>query len=242
MSNNINPYTEQLQKFKIIELMEMSVTPDSIQQLLVSQELGDRLRGVNQLRQIDPAIAFELIQTPIKDKNTRVRYAAVSQMSSLGEQNLTISQEILRDCLLNDPEPDVQAAAADALGGLKITQAFDDLQQLYQNTPEWLVKVSIVAAVGEMGEPKAFYLLEDALKSDNELIQTMAISALGELGNLEAIPLLEPFADNSDWQIRYRLVQALHRLGSPEAKQIIVKLASDRVEQVAEEAKLAMNS
>ncbi|NES07416.1 MAG: HEAT repeat domain-containing protein [Okeania sp. SIO2F4] len=220
----------------------MSVTPDSIQQLLISEELGDRLRGVNQLRQIEPKKAFELIQNPIKDQDTRVRYAAVSQMSSLGKQNLTISQEILRDCLLNDPEPDVQAAAADALGGLKITEAFDDLQQVYQNTPEWLVKVSIVAAIGEMGEPKALSLLEDALKSDNELIQTMAISALGELGNLAAIPLLKPFAVHSDWQIRYRLVQALHRLGSPEAKQIIAQLASDRVEQVAQEAKLSQSS
>ena len=222
--------------------MEMSVTPDSIQQLLISEELGDRLRGVNQLRQIDPQKAFELIQIPIKDKNTRVRYAAVSQMSSLGEQNLTISEEVLRDCLLNDPEPDVQAAAADALGALKITQAFEELQQVYQNTPEWLVKVSIVAAIGEMGEPKALSLLEDALKSDNELIQTMAISALGELGNLAAIPLLKPFAVHSDWQIRYRLVQALHRLGSPEAKKIIAQLASDRVEQVAQEAKLSQSS
>ncbi|MEB3341897.1 phycobilisome degradation protein NblB [Okeania sp.] len=222
--------------------METTVTPDLIQQLLISEELGDRLRGVNQLRQIEPAIAFELIQTPIKDKNTRVRYAAVSQMSSLGEQNLTMSAEILRDCLLNDPEFDVQAAAADALGALKITQAFDDLEELYKNTPEWLVKVSIVAAIGEMGEPKAFFLLQDALKSDNELIQTMAISALGELGNLEAIPLLKPFAVHSDWQMRYRLVQALHRLGSSEAKQIITELTKDEVEQVAQEAKLALNS
>ena len=220
----------------------MSFTPDSVKQLLISEELGDRLSGVNQLRQIEPSIAFELVQTPIKDKDTRVRYAAVSQMSSLGEQNLTISQEILCECLLKDPEPDVQAAAADAMGALKMTQAFDDLLQVYQNTPEWLVKLSIVAAVGEIGEPKAFYLLEDALKSDNELIQTIAISALGELGNLEAIPLLKPFAIHSDWQIRYRVVQALHRLGSSEAKQIIARLTKDEVEQVAQEAKLSQSS
>ncbi|NEN88838.1 MAG: HEAT repeat domain-containing protein [Okeania sp. SIO3H1] len=220
----------------------MSVTPDSIQQLLISEDLGDRLRGVNQLRQIDVATAFELIQTSIKDQDTRVRYAAVSQMSSLGTQNLTISQEILRDCLLNDPEPDVQAAAADALGALKLTETFDDLQQVYQNTPEWLVKMSIVAVVGGMGEPRALSLLEDALQSENELIQTIAISALGELGNPEAVPFLTPFATHSDWQIRYRLVQALHKLGGPQAQQVIAELANDRFEQVAQEAKLAQNS
>ena len=107
----------------------MSFTPDSVKQLLISEELGDRLSGVNQLRQIEPAIAFELVQTPIKDKDTRVRYAAVSQMSSLGEQNLTISQEILCECLLQDPEPDVQAAAADAMGALKMTQSFSILNK-----------------------------------------------------------------------------------------------------------------
>ncbi|NEP90915.1 MAG: HEAT repeat domain-containing protein [Okeania sp. SIO2C2] len=220
----------------------MSVTPDSIKQLLISEDLGDRLRGVNQLRQIDLATAFELIQTSIKDQDTRVRYAAVSQMSSLGTQNLTISQEILRDCLLNDPEPDVQAAAADALGALKLTETFDDLEQVYQNTPEWLVKMSIVAVVGGMGEPRALSLLEDALQSDNELIQTIAISALGELGNPEAVPFLTPFATNSDWQMRYRLVQALHKLGGPQAEQVIAELANDPVEQVAQEAKVAQNS
>ncbi|MDE5077173.1 MAG: HEAT repeat domain-containing protein [Trichodesmium sp. St2_bin6] len=218
----------------------MSVNPDLVKQLLISEELGYRLRGVNKLRQIEPAIAFELIQIPIKDKNTRVRYAAVSQMSSLGKQNLTISKEILRERLFKDQEADVQAAA-DAIGALKITQAFDDLVWVYQNTSEWLVKLSIVAAIGEMGEPKAFSLLEDALNSDNELIQTIAISALGELGNLEAIPLLKPFAVHSDWQIRYRVLQALERLGTPEAKEIIAQLAEDEVEQVAQEAKLSQS-
>lgn len=135
----------------------------------------------------------------------------------------------------------MQAAAADAIGALKITQAFDDLVRVYQNTSEWLVKLSIVAAIGEMGEPKAFSLLEDALNSENELIQTIAISALGELGNLEAIPLLKPFAVHSDWQIRYRVLQALERLGTPEAKEIIAQLAEDEVEQVAQEAKLSQS-
>jgi len=35
--------------------------------------------------------------------------------------------------LFNDPEPDVQAAAADCLGALKLTEAFEDLQQLYHH-------------------------------------------------------------------------------------------------------------
>ncbi len=215
----------------------MNITPESVEQLLSSEDLGSRLRAVNQMRQLEPAIAFNLIQTAIGDKNVRVRYAAVSQMSTLGKQDLPLSLKILLECLHNDPEPDVQAAAADALGALKLTEALDDLQQVYSSTSEWLLQLSIVAALGEMGEPKAFGILENALTSENELIQTIAISALGELGDRRAIALLLPYAENPDWQVRYRVAQALARLGGTETLAALERLANDSVEQVAEEAR-----
>ncbi|HLO49044.1 MAG TPA: HEAT repeat domain-containing protein [Kamptonema sp.] len=220
----------------------MSITPESVQQLLSSQDLGDRLKALNQMRQLERATAFELIQSAIADKNVRVRYAAVSQMSTLGEENLPKSLDVLRDRLLNDPEPDVQAAAADALGALKLTSAFDDLQQLYHRTPEWLVQLSIIAALGDMGEPRAFELLEFALQSENELIQTIAISALGELGDIRAVGAIVPYASHTDWQMRYRVAQALARLGGPEAEATLKTLAQDEVEQVAEAAQVAHNT
>jgi len=52
----------------------MSVTPESVKQMLSSENLGDRLRAVNQIRELEPAIAFELVQTAINDRNARVRY------------------------------------------------------------------------------------------------------------------------------------------------------------------------
>lgn len=215
----------------------MSITPESVQALLSSDDFGQRLSAVNQLRQLDPAIAFDLIQPAIADGNVRVRYAAVSQMSSLGTQNRTLSLEILRRCLLEDPEADVQAAAADSLGALKLTEAFEDLQQLYDRTEEWLVKFSIVAALGELGDLRAFELLETALQSDNELIKTAAIGSLGELGDNRAVPLLIPYASDQDWQVRYRLVQALGRLNHPEARSLLESLANDDMAPVAQEAK-----
>ncbi|HEY9846142.1 MAG TPA: HEAT repeat domain-containing protein, partial [Candidatus Caenarcaniphilales bacterium] len=176
----------------------MSVTPELIRQLLNSENLGDRLRGVNQLRLLDPAIAYKLIQTAFTDASARVRYAAVSQMSSLGNQNLAEALITLRDCL-NDPEPDVQAAAADSLGALKLTQAFEDLQHLYQSTPEWLVKFSIVAALGELGDPRGFELLKEALNSGQDMVQAAAIGSLGDLGDRRAVALLAAHSLNDDW-------------------------------------------
>ena len=214
----------------------MTITPESVKELLSSENLGDRLRGVNQLRQLEPAQAFELVQTPINDSNSRVRYAAVSQLDTLGEQDLQTSYTILRDRLLNDDEVDVQAAAADCIGALKLTDAFEDLRQIYRSTGEWLLQFSIIAALGVFGDPRSFDLLAEALNSNTDLVKTAAISSLGELGDLRAISLLVPYASDPDWQIRYRVAQALSRLGGDEARKTLETLAQDQVEQVANEA------
>jgi hypothetical protein len=50
----------------------MTITPESVQQLLTSEDYGDRLIGVNQLRQLDKSLAFELIEPLITDSNPRV--------------------------------------------------------------------------------------------------------------------------------------------------------------------------
>ncbi len=219
----------------------MSVTRESVQQLLSSEDFGQRISGVNQLRQLEPSVAFELIQPVVTDTNTRVRYAAVSQLDTLGGQDLQATLTMLRDRLVNDSEPDVQAAAADALGALKLTEAYEDLQQLYRQTPEWLVQFSIIAALGELGDPRSFELLEEALNSSISLVQTAAISSLGELGDVRAVPLLTPYATNPDWQIRYRLVQALSRLGGAEAQATLEALTKDEKAEVAQEAQASLN-
>ena len=215
----------------------MNITPESVTELLNSADFGERIRGLNQLRQIEEQTAFAMVQPLVNDENTRVRYAAVSQLDTLGKVDEQASLEILRDRLFNDPEPDVQAAAADAIGGLKLTEAFEDLNKVYHSTSEWLVQFSIIAALGELGEPKSFALLQEALQSNNNLLQTAAIGSMGELGDSRAISLLKNFAEHEDWQIRFRLVQALGRLGGEEAQQIIERLANDESEQVAREAK-----
>ena len=159
-----------------------------------------------------------------------------------GGENPQLALELLRDRLHNDSEVDVQSAAADALAALKFPDAFEDLQQVYQQTSEWLLQFSIVAALGEMGDPRAFDLLKDALARDNHLLQTASIGAFGDLGNTDAVPLIIPFATNTDWQIRLRVAQSLGRLDVNQAKSTLEKLAEDEVEQVAAEAKRFLNN
>lgn len=215
----------------------MTINSESVQILLKSDSFSDRLKGINKLRQIDEKEAFDLIQPLIKDKNARLRYAAVSMLDTIGQVDLEKSLEILRDRLYNDTEGDVKAAAADAIAALKLTEGFPDLEKVYRESSDWLIQFSIIAALGEFGDARGFDLLMEALESENSLIQTSAISSLGELGDKKAIALLIPFHDNPDWQIRHRLAQALAKLGGSEVIPTLEKLAQDDMEIVAQEAK-----
>jgi HEAT repeat protein len=210
---------------------------ESIEQLLNSPNKSDRIKVLNLIRELEPAIAFGHIQQLVVDSNTRVRYGAVSQMATLGTEDLAVSLTILRDRLINDTEPDVQAAAADAIGALKLTAAFEDLENLYHSTPEWLVQFSIVAALGELGDPRGLGLLQTALTSDTTLVQTAAIGAIGELGNPAGVESLTPFVTHPDWQVRYQLARALRNLGGDTAQQNLAILTQDDIPQVAQEAR-----
>lgn len=213
------------------------MNPDSIKNLLQSEDFGDRIRGVNHLRDIDKTIGFDLVKPMIKDDNVRVRYAAVSLLDTLGTVNPQECLEFLRDRLYNDPEADVKAAAADAIGGLQLTEAFPDLAQAYEQTSDWLIQFSIISTLGELGDPRGFDLLKKALESDNNLLKISAISAMGELGDKKALPILLPLIDDSDWQIRHRLAQSLGKLGGDEAMKALKTLTEDESELVSKEAK-----
>lgn len=214
----------------------MNITPESVQQLLNSDAFSDRVRGLNHLRQVDPKLAFEMVKPLIKDPNPRIRYSAVSQLDPIGNENPSEALVLLRDRLFNDPEVDVKSIAADVIGGLKLTEAYDDLRQVYETTSEWLLQMSIVATLGEMGDVRGFDLLKIALNSDNSLIRTAAISSLGDLQITDALPLLLPLAQDEDWQVRFRLAIALGQFEKAKVEKVLTELAQDSFEEVAQTA------
>ncbi|MCG9884491.1 MAG: HEAT repeat domain-containing protein [Cyanobacteria bacterium] len=219
------------------------MTPDAIRTALGSDDLGDRLRAVNEIRQLEPLEGLPLLAIAAADANPRVRYAAVSQFDHCGDSDREATVALLRDRLLNDSEPDVQAAAADVLGALKATEAFEELAQVYRTTGEWLLKFSIISTLGELGDARAVDLLTEALDSPTELERLGAIGALGELQDPRAIALLLPLVSNEDWQIRHRTARALGSFRSDgTVRAALETLAADAVEQVAIEAKEQLNA
>lgn len=212
----------------------------AIQELIASADVGDRLRGINQLRSLDPHEAFALIQPLSQDENARVRYAAVSQMATLGQVNLGQAHELLRDRLLHDSETDVRAAAADAMAALRVPFALEDLETAYHSTNDWLLQFSIIAALGALANPAAVDLLTEALHSSQELVKLAAIGSLGELKQPDSVEYLRQFVEYPDWQVRHRLAIALGQIGTPEVRPLLEQLAADAAEAVAEAARTSL--
>ena len=212
----------------------------SARDLLQSSDYGDCISGLNQLDTLPEEEALILITPLITHTNARVRYAAVSKMAKIGNVNRPVSLELLRDRLHNDSELDVKAAAADSLGALAFTEAYEDLAALYHATSDWLLRLSIVAALSEMGEPKAIEVLLDALMSDNDLLVATAIGAIGDLGDASVLDQLETFMCHDDSQVRFRTAQALGHLGGDQARAWLQRMADDTDDQVVTQAKIAL--
>ncbi len=204
---------------------------------LRSDDMGVRMRVLNQARVLSDSDRFTLAIEAVQDPNPRIRYDAVSQLANLGQVDPAASLQILLDRLMRDSETDVRAAAADSIGALKLTSAFDDLLEAFRSTDDWMLQFSIIAALGELGDTKGFDILQECLNHPTDLVRIAAVGALGDLGDARALPVLLPLVHDEDWQIRHRTAQSLCRLGGTEAKAAITTLLDDPISQVAEAAK-----
>ncbi|WP_017327880.1 HEAT repeat domain-containing protein [Synechococcus sp. PCC 7336] len=210
---------------------------EEVAALLQSEDWGDRLKAVNQTRTLTGTDALKLLSQAAVDPHTRVRYAAISQIGTLKLDDPTAPLPLLRDRLLSDSEIDVRAAAAAAMGDLKQPEVLPDLLAACDRETEWLAVLSIIAALGELGDLAAFDRIQQATGDDNGLIRATAASALGDLGDPRGLDALIRLAAEEDWQIRHRACIALGKIGAGGARPTLETLADDDIEQVAQTAR-----
>jgi len=129
------------------------------------------------------------------DAHVRRRVAVV-----LGQLGQPQAAEVLMP-MLNDPEPSVRAAAAEALGQLGIDDGATKLAQLVaSNTEELGVRISAARALASLAETTTVSQLTQAVayrpvvdegqKDDSWLLRVEAGRALGAVGTPEAVKVL----------------------------------------------------
>jgi len=144
---------------------------------------------------------------------------------------------LLADLLESDPDPGVRAEAAEMLGyaGIAGTEALDAAR----DDPEPDVVEAVVTAYGEIGSTAAVpWLVEDAARSEERLVQEAAVAALGAIGDQRALPLLLELVADGPPQVRRRSVVALTAFDDPRIEPALRAAARDRNPGVREAAEM----
>eukprot|EP00180_Rhodochaete_pulchella_P003169 Plantae.Rhodophyta-Rhodochaete_pulchella.ctg5220.p1 GENE.Plantae.Rhodophyta-Rhodochaete_pulchella.ctg5220~~Plantae.Rhodophyta-Rhodochaete_pulchella.ctg5220.p1 ORF type:complete len:244 (+),score=30.91 Plantae.Rhodophyta-Rhodochaete_pulchella.ctg5220:120-851(+) len=183
-----------------------------VRALLASEDIAKRFSGVNQTRFLEPQVGLELMLEAVSDSNAQIRYAAVSQLALHGQTSPEKTLAVVTELLVSDSESSVRAGAADVIATLGLPECFDILKDVYSASTDWMLKFSIIAGLGELGDTRAYDLLVEALSSEEPLLQLASIGSLGELGDVRAIGLIEPFLESPDSTLKDRATTALELL------------------------------
>ncbi len=123
--------------------------------------------------------AFPSLSTLLNDDDPEVRLFSVNVFCELRDAK-TLP---FLFASIKDPDINVRAASAEALGRLGDPQALGLLQDALRDDP-W-VALAAINAVGEIGGEEALLILHDCLKHESS--RAMAIDALEKAGNKQSI-------------------------------------------------------
>ena len=116
---------------------------------------------------------------------------------------------------LGDPEDEVRAKAATALGRLGDRRAIGYLLEHLLTDPAPFVRARIAGALGQFGGPEVIDRLVRALGDPAWWVRMRSVEALEQIGSVAEGPLLVAL-DDPDPEIRVRAAVALERLGVPD--------------------------
>jgi len=177
--------------------------------------------------------------------DAEVREAVVQALGVLGGSRVTGPLTMV----LTDHEGEVRKAASVALGKLGETKwrawvkgdecdferlgrsgdrdAVEPLLKVLRERDSGSRREAAAGALGELGDPRAFKPLMEALDSSNLALQKAAASGLGKLGDPRAFEPLVATLDHRDSRLGDVAAEALGELGDPRALEPLVE-ALDR--------------
>lgn len=212
------------------------VNLEQIAQQLESENQRDRMVALAQLRDVEPDDAVPLIKKVLYDKSLQIRSMAVF---ALGVKPTAESYSLLLG-LLEDEDYGIRADAAGAMGYLQDQRAFEPLVRLFYEDTSWLVRFSAAVSLGNLQNPEAKAVLEEALESEEVVLQQAAIAALGEINSVDSLEKMLNFAQSDDWLVRQRLAEALGNFSTEKSISALNYLKKDAHPQVSKAATISL--
>ena len=144
----------------------------------------------------------------LKDKDDDVRKFGIELIADAGGRHL---EKPLCERLSDDPNPNVRAAAAKALGALDCRGALPNLVAALKDI-EW-VRINVLEALSGMREDAAVEPILTLLSDPSHATRHTAIDALGEIGSSRAGEALLAHLGTTDRDERDEVLKSLLRIG-----------------------------
>jgi HEAT repeat protein len=142
---------------------------------------------------------------------------------------------------LHDPDIEVRASAAQALGSLGDPRAVEALLQALRSDADAGVRKMAAWALGEIESPAAVGGLSQAVRSDSSAeVRTAAAWALGEIESAEGVDALGAALRDSSVEVRRNAVWALGEIESAEAVEWLVPALRDADLEIRRKATWAL--
>ncbi len=152
--------------------------------------------------------AVPLLAPLLRDRDDDIRKFALDLIQDIRHCDYP---EQLVDLLKNDPNPNVRAAAAKALGALKYRPAGPQLMKALKDE-EW-VCFSAIEALTDLGDEDCLSSIADLLNSPSEAVRFAALEALGKIGSpLSVRPIVEHISKTGGYE-KNAAIKSLVRIG-----------------------------
>jgi len=211
----------------------------------VSTELRrETIHQLVELAEDDIALNFDgIFKYCLGDADTEVRTTAIE---GLWENEDTPLIKPLVKLLEQDSSPEVQAAAATALGRFALLAEFGKLRTSYKDivqqallkatadtTKTMEVRRRALEAVATLGQPTVGKAIAAAYESQETELSISAINAMGKNCDPSWLPILLQEIHSPNAEMRYEAVEACGELGEEEAVPHLIELVDDPDTSVA---------
>ncbi|MFH1140307.1 MAG: HEAT repeat domain-containing protein [Chloroflexota bacterium] len=182
------------------------------------------------------------------DPSEEVRISAVLALGKFGalaesRKLLPRDGERIKDALLslledNHGSIEVRRRALESVACFNTPRVRELIRWAY-NSPELMLRISALYAMGRTSDPTWMPTLIKEMSSKETDLRYEAASACGELGEEEAVPYLIPLIEDEDSQVQVAAIKSLGAIGGLLAKQALrrcVKTGDDAIQEAAQEA------
>ena len=183
--------------------------PEQLRLAIVSGDPVQAMPALTELRFLEDDVAVPLLVLGTEQKPFLVRSLSCS---GLGYKRNEQGWRVLSRLLSADDDPNVRAEAANALASYGVERSWPLLRDAFAADEAWLVRCSILSALGEQPEIAFEWLLELATMAIADADGTVRVSGAEILGRLvkegdgqkvgeQARALLQPLQQDRDHRV-----------------------------------------